>query len=1296
MNENHEDHCKEQERFYWLDFNKIDNEEKLELIELLKEKTNFAPQSEYSKVVFCKTKLEFYERTWLIILTDTRNQRNHRTEFLLYLNLTNGEQEKYVHPLYRTSTPIHEFNTKYQNLNLTSKEYATNYLRFFTEAIEGQEGPFFLVDGVDSIPYHVKDESKEEITQLIKNQQLFQEPISNRIKTNKDGFEVEAMTLYSNALFRAKYLIWNSGMVEMLNDEVLIEYLFIEELSKYEHFILIRYEEGVFKVVSAEDFKSSLLQRDTNAFEKLFESDPTEEDKERIKGNTLKVAGNVRVVGEQITFPITIPENKVVVFEGDLIFQKTTFLHPIRLHNCLIRGGILSFESCKIEGELDIRELTLEPRFDITKKSLDLSKSVINGDLVAEKIRVGNDNINIYEGDEQIGIMHGDVNLSKINVLGSIFLNDSNIGEELICFGASIEGSLYLTNAKIGYSVDLSYSRVKDALNLSNTSIGGDLNSRAIKVGFSVAISGSNIRGDVIFTFAEMGALFSRLSRKERTIIGENLVLSGADFKAGHIEVVGSLIQGSIICISPKNVRALYLKGASVGEGGFSEVIYCEIGWGVLIANLNLNGNLSCFGIKVGSLHGVPVDSVKQGTFEFFNCFVRGKVRFYSKNLVSNDFFYFIESNGEFFKITGKNQARNHNSYSELKDFSKEFSSNFNVKNLSINSENIYEYLCFYYYFLFPEFANRVYLASETEKSSVSPLQSEIYEEVRIKFSRQEINFTTDRKYKIKCSYINEKGSLRDGVFTIDPEADNFYDHIIHKDKEEDFKDPVISLNNIWGSIKFFIPDNTSRIHHEWKNCSQDEVIEFINKVGSSLKLDIHENEKLLYKMNLPFLKRSTLYGIKDNIGSWNFPSTINGNLNLSGLEVIGNIDLGNMTVKGEMNLSQAKVNGSIIFHTPSLNSNEFKLLQNIGKTKCANLNLEAVQVHGNLIMSHVEVLKSDEYNGDLVLRRSVIQNSLVLYEDNPNFFLELDGDLNLSDSSISSIKIAESNFKNCKTNATKISQKKLLRDNSSVILKPLNKEKRTRKNNQVQTLRLERASIGLFDWQGIISEDMNIKFRDFNVKTWSENGINNLEKFLNVGGRDAKRNTYIELERTLRNQGYDEMAERVYKEMWKNIKEQKVNGESRSWRYKKFCEFRSWFGYGRYLARIFFLIFIIFILSSILIFSNPKNIIPSAITLAGTHVDFKQIPPGISPDKNDWGLGNGLWFTLRYNVPIIPFNAKAQWRPNINKIYFLGFESKQISAQDYAEFIEFSHWIIWSIFLIYLSGILRRGETFN
>lgn len=115
-------------------------------------------------------------------------------------------------PMLGKSPPIHELNG-INGLSIQENTSVATYLRFFSNAIPGGEGPFRIIDSIEQIPLTegFTNIENQEIAKLI--------PPAEVTKQDDSTWRSTQLINYGNALFIANFQINVSGMVEMLDDE---------------------------------------------------------------------------------------------------------------------------------------------------------------------------------------------------------------------------------------------------------------------------------------------------------------------------------------------------------------------------------------------------------------------------------------------------------------------------------------------------------------------------------------------------------------------------------------------------------------------------------------------------------------------------------------------------------------------------------------------------------------------------------------------------------------------------------------------------------------------------------------------------------------------------------------------------------------------------------------------------------------------------------------------------------------------------------------------------------------------
>ncbi|MAF97111.1 MAG: hypothetical protein CMH26_00580 [Micavibrio sp.] len=111
-----------------------------------------------------------------------------------------------------TSPPIHEVNAK-APIKVTT-DNVLEYLRFFCFFVRGEEGPFYIAEGMEdpNMPTDMDDTTRSVIEGTIR-------PATFEGVNDQGHFLCDAVVFYSNALFIANFAVQPTGMIEMLDDE---------------------------------------------------------------------------------------------------------------------------------------------------------------------------------------------------------------------------------------------------------------------------------------------------------------------------------------------------------------------------------------------------------------------------------------------------------------------------------------------------------------------------------------------------------------------------------------------------------------------------------------------------------------------------------------------------------------------------------------------------------------------------------------------------------------------------------------------------------------------------------------------------------------------------------------------------------------------------------------------------------------------------------------------------------------------------------------------------------------------
>jgi hypothetical protein len=122
------------------------------------------------------------------------------------------------------SPRLHRHHATPGLLMLDTPQRAADYLRFFCGAVQGEEGPFSVVQDLNALNSRTAPGSRPfdaaELAEL-KVPDVLPRPVT---PAEADGerpprWRVDALVNYASALFVAQFAIYDSGLVEMIDDE---------------------------------------------------------------------------------------------------------------------------------------------------------------------------------------------------------------------------------------------------------------------------------------------------------------------------------------------------------------------------------------------------------------------------------------------------------------------------------------------------------------------------------------------------------------------------------------------------------------------------------------------------------------------------------------------------------------------------------------------------------------------------------------------------------------------------------------------------------------------------------------------------------------------------------------------------------------------------------------------------------------------------------------------------------------------------------------------------------------------
>jgi hypothetical protein len=154
--------------------------------------------------------MTFYKQVALIRLRDQGWGKENLNVYYLTLK---GELTR----LDGTSPPIHQMNAD-AHIELNESNIL-DYVKFFCFFVRGEEGPFLVSETMETYGLPEMDETTKKAVSGVLRDATYEG------KDDDGHYLCDAIVFYSNALFLSNFRIQQSGMIEMLEDDPLIQNL---------------------------------------------------------------------------------------------------------------------------------------------------------------------------------------------------------------------------------------------------------------------------------------------------------------------------------------------------------------------------------------------------------------------------------------------------------------------------------------------------------------------------------------------------------------------------------------------------------------------------------------------------------------------------------------------------------------------------------------------------------------------------------------------------------------------------------------------------------------------------------------------------------------------------------------------------------------------------------------------------------------------------------------------------------------------------------------------------------------
>ena len=187
------------------------------------------------------------------------------------------------------------------------------------------------------------------------------------------------------------------------------------------------------------------------------------------------------------------------------------------------------------------------------------------------------------------------------------------------------------------------------------------------------------------------------------------------------------------------------------------------------------------------------------------------------------------------------------------------------------------------------------------------------------------------------------------------------------------------------------------------------------------------------------------------------------------------------------------------------------------------------------------------------------------------------------------------------------------------------------------------------------------------------------------------QKSTYVFFEQWLRSRGNRRKANQVYRDMRYKDRREGLGIGSRLGD----CFLSVTIGYGTrsYPLLIFFLLTMAL---SVSLFSSPRSV-ERVVVMTAQETMYPSVETRPSVFPQNWCLTDAFWVAVRVNLPMLSFATDSRWEPSGEPILLPSFEINDYQVQfvstyrTYALIVSMLSWIIVPLFLIGISGVVKR-----
>jgi hypothetical protein len=448
----------------------------------------------------------------------------------------------------------------------------------------------------------------------------------------------------------------------------------------------------------------------------------------------------------------------------------------------------------------------------------------------------------------------------------------------------------------------------------------------------------------------------------------------------------------------------------------------------------------------------------------------------------------------------------------------------------------------------------------------------------------------------------------------------------------------------------------------------------------------------------------------------------IPGRVELSYNKVDGELDISHLYVRGDIRLDGVTVARDLRASRFGTGRSGLDGTAPIYGTRCSSLSMQNLECKGDVDLTGVDLHAGDAMDAKQTGRpridapyASVRGDFLVWPEDHkvwgsweagdllPGANLRADGVvLDLQGAEIGRLLVSGANFSGVDAGSAD-------RDDS-----------RAASGSVEASLNLENATIGRFEVKNPVPGRINLS--GVSVAKWEVTPDKLIRTVLESTRAFFSGDVYSQVEKSLRNEGKDALADDVHIQMRKELEARMwIDRERARWLLSRMHRFLTNYGTS---ALMPFLWIAAIMAVNVMLFSTPDNVVASTNFVGAmaekdrdtARIDARRVLVSLG-EKNlpivvdltprdlryDWSLGDALAMTARFSVPLVTVAVSDAWEPAGRSAVIPCLSTLASAAQSrcaipvrvttLTRWLGYLSWIFWPLFIIRVSAFINRRD---